>query len=162
MKKFIILIIFLTYSAISSPPSGKEFGFGIQVGEPTALTAKYWVSNTNAFQFSLGSGSYAGLRITGDYLWEFDAFNHSQFKLYAGPGIVIGFGKGNTVLIKQDDDKWFYRDNGTGIAGRGIVGINYMLSNTPIELFLETGILLGVTPSFGALSESALGIRFYF
>jgi hypothetical protein len=160
MKKTFFLLIFLILSSTQLFAAGKT-GFGIQLGEPTALTAKFFLSSKNSAQFSLGSGSFAGLRITGDYLWHFDVFSNRQFMLYAGPGAVIGLGRGNKILVKQDDEKWFYRDDGLGLAGRGIVGVNYILKSNPIEFYIEAGVLIGVVPAFGALSESAIGVRFY-
>lgn len=166
MKKFLLIttIFILAFSlSYAQGPQGKDLGFGIQLGDPTAITMKKWINRENSFQISLGSGSFAGLRITGDYLWDFDAFNSRDFRLYAGPGAVIGLGRGNTVIYKQNDKKWYYREeNGFGLGVRGIVGANYKARKAPIEIFLELGVLVGITPSVGALSESALGIRFYF
>lgn len=162
-KIILVVIILISTNSFAAGSLNNEFGFGIQVGDPTAVTMKKWLNRENAFQISLGGGSFSGLRLTGDYLWEFDAFNSRNFKVYAGPGAVIGLGKGSDAFYKQDEDNWYYKNNsGFGLAARGLAGINYVNNSSKIEVFIELGVLVGLAPDVGALSESALGIRFYF
>jgi hypothetical protein len=133
MKKFILLIAFIiaavSLSAQSSGPKGRDVGFGIQLGDPTAITAKFWTGNTNAFQVSLGNSFFGALSIGGDYLWHFDVFNtRQQLYLYAGPGVILGFGDGNDYIYDRDDDRgrFYVRDDDDfGLAGKGLVGITW-------------------------------------
>lgn len=169
MKKILLItLILLSSSALfaqSSGPKGRDIGFGIQLGDPTAITAKFWTGNTNAIQVSLGNSFFGALSIGGDYLWHFDVFNTRQpLYLYAGPGVILGFGDGNDYIYdRDDDDRFFVRgDDDLGIAGRGLVGITWFPKNTPIELYSEIGVVIGLIPDVGAGTQFAIGVRFYF
>jgi hypothetical protein len=164
MKKLFVLMVcaFLSYASHSSyaqSPYGRNVGFGIMVGDPVGVTLKYWNQHENAFVFDLGSSYFGSPRIDVDYLWHFDAFRSDIAKLYAGPGMALGFGKGSS----------FYYSNGilygstgtTGLGVRGVFGVNIIPRDTPLEIFFEAGLLVGLSPDFGSAVDAALGLRFY-
>ncbi len=165
MKKFsviILLILFMAIDLFSQGPKGKDFGFGIILGDPTGLTGKIWTSRENAVALSVGNSYFGSLRITGDYLWHFNSFNSKFVTLYAGPGGVVGFGESGGWYYKDKKGGYWYRsDKGIGIGVRGIFGINVIPKNSPLEFFAEIGALVGVIPSFGSSAEGSIGIRFY-
>jgi hypothetical protein len=166
MKK-IVLILFvytLTFFSVSlaQSPEGKNFGFGIMVGDPTGLTVKFWTQRQNAFVIDVGGSYFGSPRIGVDYLWHFDAFRSNVAKLYAGIGGALGIGQGKGIYYSNDEGRFYFRsDNGIGIGARGVFGVNFIPQNTPLEVFLELGLLVGLTPSFGSAVDSGLGIRFY-
>ena len=155
----------LATSAYAQGPKGKDFGFGIVIGEPLGVTVKYWTSKENALQGSIGGSYFGAPRVQVDYLWHINAFNSSIVKLIAGPGIGIGFGhEGSGIWYKENGkyDKWYYRPNdGIGVGVRVITGINIIPRNTPVEIFLEIGPNIGITPGFGVALDAGVGIRFY-
>lgn len=166
MRKLLIIatVFAIGLNLYAQGPRGKDFGFGIMLGEPTGLTGKFWTNNENAFAISLGSSYFGGLRITGDYLWHLNVFNSSIIKLYTGPGVALGFGDGNDWIYEKDkgNDKFFYRDDDDfGLAARGVFGLNIIPRRTPLEIFVEVGVLVGLMPNFGTAGEAAIGIRFY-
>lgn len=172
MKKRILPTIFILSILLSSSmvpaqgPNGNSFGFGIILGEPLGGTAKIWTANDQAVAASIGGNSYFGsLRIGADYLWHFDVFHSQIVKMYAGPGLVVGFGTGREYLFYKykGDHYYFYeRDNDqAGIAMRVVAGLNITPRRTPIEIFLELGPLIGISPFFGVALDVAAGIRFY-
>jgi hypothetical protein len=159
-----VLILFCVYfllpgSLNAQSPNGKNFGFGIVLGDPTGVTIKYWTQSTNAFVFDLGASYFGSPRIGVDYLWHFNAFNSSEVKLYAGPGAVLGIGEGDGFWYK-DKEGFLHRDD-SGIGVRGVFGINFIPRTTPLEIFVELGTLVGLAPDFGAAVDAALGFRFY-
>mgnify|MGYP000878532455 CR=1 FL=1 len=157
-----ILTVFLLVSANTQAqsPRGKDFGFGIVLGDPTGLTVKYWTQNTNAFVFDLGASYFGSPRIGMDYLWHFNAFNSNEVKLYAGPGVALGIGEGNGFWYKDKEDGFLHRDN-AGLGVRGVFGLNFVPRSTPIEIYAELGTLVGLVPDFGAAVDAAIGFRFY-
>lgn len=158
----LLIICAIANDAYAQGPKGKDFGFGIILGDPLGGTIKYWTSRENAFDAYIGSSYFGSLRVGGDYLWHFDAFHSQVVKMYAGPGIALGFGRGHGIWFKEDKKKFYYWDEGSvGIAGRVIVGLNIIPKRTPIEIFLEFGPLIGLAPNFGVNVDAALGIRFY-
>ena len=125
--------IILAVALIVSPdivraqdPGGKEFGFGIILGDPLGGTIKYWTSPTNAIVAYIGE-SYFGLRrIDVDYLWHFNAFNTHVVNLYVGVGGAVGLGNGHYgVFYNNDHEKrWYYRSyykSSVGIGARMIL-----------------------------------------
>ncbi len=164
LRKIILLVGFIILFAGIKPaqaqfaPGGKEFGFGIIIGDPTGGTAKLWLTRDNALAFHLGASYFGSPRIGVDYLWHFDAFRSNIVNLYAGPGGVIGFGKGDGFwyrgrFVRVHDD--------VGIGGRAVFGINIVPVRTPLEIFVELGVLIAFVPDFGSAADAALGIRFY-
>jgi hypothetical protein len=168
MKKLSIIIVFTMLFLALNPclnaqgPKGKSFGFGLILGDPTGLTINYFTNSENSWDAYIGSSYFGSLRIGGDYLWHFNAFNSNVVKMYAGPGIVLGFGNGTGIWYKEDHDKFYYwKDNSFGMGARVIFGANIIPRNTPIEIFFELGPLVGFSPNVGVNIDAALGIRFY-
>ena len=169
MKKFglaltAILVFFLSVTfSDAQGPKGKDFGFGLILGDPTGATIKYWTNSENAFDFYVGSSYFGRIRVGGDYLWHFDAFNSNVVKMYAGLGLVVGVGNGSGIWYKEDKNKFYYweEDNSLGFGARGLLGINIVPRNVPLEIFFELGPLMGISPNYGFNVDGALGVRFY-
>ena len=159
-----LLVLGSTISMQAQGPKGKDFGFGIVLGEPLGLTLKYWTSKENAWQGSIGASYFGAPRVQVDYLWHLNVFKSDVVKLIAGPGAGIGFGQeGSGFWYKDKGQKyWYYRDDADfGIGVRVITGINIIPRNTPIEIFLELGPNIGIYPDFGVGLDAGVGIRFY-
>jgi len=168
MKKcgvlLIVIILFITAGQVSkaAQASSGAFGIGIMLGDPTGLTAKYWLSNENALAFSLGNSYLGSLRFGFDYLWHFDAFHSNVVKLYAGPGLAVGFGRSGGWLYNNEGSRWYRADNNFGLGARGVFGVNIVPRRTPLEFFAELGLMIGLSPAFYTNVEGAVGFRFYF
>ncbi|RPI66894.1 MAG: hypothetical protein EHM43_10530, partial [Ignavibacteriae bacterium] len=155
MRIYIAAIVasFGLFTAASAQgPKGKDFGFGIILGEPLGLTAKMWTSNENAWQAHVGASYFGAPRIQADYLWHLNVFKSQIVKLIAGPGLGIGFGhEGSGFWYKDKGQKYWYNreDTSFGFGVRVITGINIIPRATPIEIFLELGPMIGIYPDFG-------------
>ncbi len=145
-------------------PQGKDFGFGLNLGEPLGATVKFYVNKENALQAHLGSSYFASLRVGADYLWHFDVFKSQVVKMYAGPGAAVGFGnKYRGWFYKKGKYIYWYErnDDEMGFGIRAIFGINIIPKRTPLEIFVEMGPFIGITPAFGSTFDAAIGVRFY-
>ncbi|MDP2303363.1 MAG: hypothetical protein Q8N03_13175 [Ignavibacteria bacterium] len=163
MKKyFLVGLVFGLVLILTNPLEAQDKGFGIGfvLGEPTGLSAKYWTTNVNAFDFGLGftlggdrfayKGTYDGknrMHFHMDYLWHsLNAINASQrFPLYYGLG-----GRFNT---------------GGGYEGsfgvRGVFGIAWWPYSTSLDLFVEIVPVFQITPVTGFGIDAGLGIRYF-
>ncbi|MGE5679917.1 MAG: hypothetical protein ACM34K_03465 [Bacillota bacterium] len=165
-KIFLPAILFLLIGLSGSlsaqrGPQGKDFGFGIIVGDPLGGTIKYWFNSQNALDADIGGSYFGSPRIDVDYLWHFDAFQSRIVKLYAGAGGALGFGRGNGFLYK-DKGRFYEREgNNLGIGIRGLFGLNVIPNRTPLEIFLQFGVLVGLAPETGSAVDLAIGLRFY-
>ncbi len=163
MKKYLILIILALFlckftEAQTYSPYGKQFGFGIMVGDPIGATLKFWTMDRHAFVVDIGASYFGSPRIGVDYLWHFNAFRDQMWNLYAGPGGAIGVGEGNGFWYKGS----YVRASGSvGIGARGVVGVDFVPRDAPIEAFFELGVLLALAPDFNSGVDVGLGIRFY-
>lgn len=156
---FALFVSILNISTVNAQgPEGKNFGFGIILGDPSGATLKLWMNRENAFVLDVGASYFGSPRIGVDYLWHFDAFRSRIANLYAGAGGVLGIGKGDGFWYKG---KYFREKSELGIAARGVFGVNVIPKNTPLELFFELGVLIGFSPDFGSSADAAIGIRFY-
>ncbi len=164
MRK-LIFVVMMAFFAVSSgnlfaqSPQGKKIGFGVMLGDPSGATLKIWQTDVNAWVIDVGSSYFGSPRVDVDYLWHFNAFHSSTASLYAGPGGTIGFGRGHGFWY--EDNGFYYRTSGIGIGVRGVFGVNFIPRNTPLEIFGELGVLVGLAPDFGSAVDAAEGIRFY-
>jgi hypothetical protein len=157
---FSLLLVLILAKPIAAQDHG--FGMGLILGEPTGLSAKYWTSNENAFDFGLGfsvggdridnHGNYYGnssrVHFHADYLWHsFHAIRSSErFPLYYGIGARFNSGGGY--------------DGSFGV--RGVFGIAWFPHSTPIDIFVEIVPVFQLTPSAGFGIDAGLGIRYFF
>lgn len=165
MRNLFFILIICTGTMINQlyaqSPAGKNFGFGLVLGEPTGLTLKFWTQRNNAFVIDVGESYFGSPRIGVDYLWHFNAFNSNVARLYAGFGGALGIGRSNGFYYSNHDGFFYRSDNGLGLGLRGVLGVNVIPERSPIELFLEAGLLVGLSPAFGSAGDVGIGIRFY-
>ena len=158
----LILVMLLGNSSLRAQgPEGKSFGFGLILGEPLGGTVKFWTNPENAFVADIGASYFGSPRIQGDYLWHFDAFHSRIVKMYAGPGVALGFGNRHRVFFYRGDKYVTTEDNQFGFGVRAMFGINVIPARTPLEIFLEAGPLIAMIPEFHAFFDFGVGIRFY-
>jgi hypothetical protein len=163
MKKTVLnIVVLLIIIGINSKVSAqsRKFGLGVIVGEPTGLSAKLWLSHTNALAFGLG-WSVEGYRINGfdkeydnvtrthihvDYLWHSYSAINSQFPLFYGIGGRINTGP---------------QYSGT-FAVRCVLGIEWLPRDTPIDVFIEVVPSLQLVNSTGFGIDAGIGARYFF
>ncbi len=162
-RYFFIFTFFSILSTLhAQTPLGRSFGFGVILGDPTGLTAKFAMSHKTDLSLSAGSSYFGSPRFGIDYTWRFYSFHDAPIHLYAGPGVAVGLGTGNGWFYSNASRKFYYRSSGeAGVGVRGIFGANINLRNDPIEFFFELGPIVGLTPTFGSTVEVGLGVRFY-
>jgi hypothetical protein len=147
-------LVLIVMSLTLFTPSGvrsqdRGFGLGLILGDPTGLSAKGWLSPTNAIDIGMAwSFRYRGfLHIHGDYLWHFNRAIQSQerFVPYVGIGGRLGVGDAKSRL-------------GIRIAG----GIAWWSRDVPLDVFLEVAPILDLAPATELSANGGIGARFYF
>ena len=157
-----LLLVLSPTFARAQGPEGKSFGFGLILGDPFGATVKYWTSSQNALVGDIGgSGDFGNPRIQVDYLWHFNAFRSNVVKMYAGPGLAIGFGR------EYSDFRYFRGEDQpnnpttVGFGMRVMFGLNIIPRRLPLEIFAELGPLIEFSPGTGVALDGGVGIRFY-
>lgn len=153
----VALFLFGSLQTTKAQKSENKIGIGAIIGEPTGLSLKAWTSGTTAFDAGLAwsLGRYDAINIHADYLWHsFKPFNEiesGQLPIYYGVG-------GRIVFADNFPNQG---DNQAIIGIRGPVGLNYLLEDAPIGLFLEVAPILNIVPETDFDVDGAIGIRFY-
>ena len=167
LLKTITILAVLALSLVASHPAhaqggveGKTFGFGLILGDPLGATIKIWTNPENAFTADIGGDYFGGPRIDADYLWHFDAFKSRVVKMYAGPGLAIGFGQPRYYFF-HNHDELVATDSRVAIGARVMFGLNIIPPRTPLEIFLGLGPLISFTPDSYVALDAAIGVRFY-
>ncbi len=149
MKAVLVVLAIVMLSGGVARGQEKGFGLGVILGDPTGVSAKYWLSQRNAIDGALAwsfrrSGFF---HVHADYLWHFpDAIHSSErFVPYVGPGVRLGAGKGKGVF-------------GIRIAA----GMAYLPHGAPLDIFAELAPVVDLAPSTEASCNIGLGIRFFF
>jgi hypothetical protein len=141
------------------------FGLGLELGGPTGLNGKYFLSDDGALNFGLGANGYAyrrgdrdGIHLYLDYLWHpVSLANPAEFQL----PLYIGIGG---RLWDFDDD---INDDGTAFGIRVPVGIAFDFNNIPLDIFIQVTPTLDfyrgyADDDFGFWFDFSLGIRYWF
>lgn len=117
--------------------TNRTFGLGFELGEPTGLNGKYFVTDTGALDFGVG---YAyehyyyddGLHLYLDYLWH-------PVSLASTPGLELPFYVG--VGIRYWDFDYCVGNvcdyEGAAIGVRVPIGLAFELNKAPLDIFLQ-------------------------
>jgi len=142
-----VLTAMMLCSAVAAQDSG--FGLGVIVGEPTGLSGKLWIGSSTAIDGAVAwsFGNKSTLYLHADYLFHnFDLFKVEKVK------VPVYFGIGSRIKF-EDNSK---------VGVRIPVGIDYILTGTPLDIFLELVPLLDLAPSTEFGFNGAIGIRYLF
>jgi hypothetical protein len=151
MKYSIIKYVLFTliFSGVTLAQSNR-FGLGIILGQPTGLSAKYWISSNNALDFGLGYSfeNNSRLHLHADYLFHArNLFNTNEnISLHYGPG-------GRLKIVEVGDSRLGIRFN---------VGLTWVPRNSPVDVFLEIAPLLDIIPETDFSFNGGIGVRYYF
>lgn len=146
MRKLILASVLVTLGGTAWAQQAGQFGAGVVVGDPTGVTAKYWIDP--AFAVDGGVGFSGDAAFYADLLWHtWDLLPQPQKgKL----GAYVGFGP----RVETDRD--------TTLGLRTLAGVNYWVPNHPVEIFLDAGPVFNLSPNRGVDVDAGLGVRFYF
>jgi hypothetical protein len=152
MKKPVLYLIISLSLGTISPAQDKGYGIGIILGEPSGLSGKYWLNNTNALDFELGFSftnfNNSRIQLNCDYLWNnYDLFKTSEkLIIYYGPGIKILTGGSNDAKL--------------GV--RGVAGVGWFIKDAPLDVFFEAAPVVYMIPGTILKIDGGIGARYYF
>ena len=148
-NRLLTVSMFLLVSFLSLQAQDKNFGIGIILGEPSGVSGKLWLDSTNAVDMA-AAWSFKGddhLLLQADYVWHsFDLISVSNGKL------PIYFGIGGRVLLADDPL----------IGVRVPIGLDYIFSDAPVDIFLEFVPILDLAPATDFDFGGGIGARYWF
>ena len=152
MRILRIAIVFVGISlTYSGSTLGGGFDAGIIAGDPTGLSIKGWLNDTQAFDMaaSWSSGNRDKRYFHVDYLrhdYTLTNVKNGSLPVYYGLGVRV-----------FDEEN---RDTKAGI--RIPIGLDYLLDKLPLSLFVEIVPRLDLTPDTDLAVDAAVGIRYRF
>jgi hypothetical protein len=154
MKKniFVVLFLFCFIFKVNAQESG--LGVGIMLGEPSGVSLKKWLNNTNAIDAGIGWSftENGSIHLHADYLYH----NYDLIHV-SGEKIPLYFGVGGRLKMKGGDES-----KGNSIGIRVPVGVAYQFQTYPFDAFVEIVPILDISPDTRVTFNSAIGVRYYF
>lgn len=165
----IILIAFLLFGTVAHAQSNNasadatsyNFAAGLKFGGyENGISGKYFMTSDIALEGVLGFRNN-GLVVTGLYEINMEAFNVPELKFYYGFGGHIG-AIGSGTYQRFGGTNQVYRNNQILLGGDGVIGLEYMIPQSPIAVSLDLNprIELATGPFFDI--APGLGVKYFF
>jgi hypothetical protein len=161
MKRTLVVLIVIAIACASAGAAPKQqvnairpglFELGLYLGEPTGLSAKYWINRQNAIEgIAAWAFSKGFLVVSADYLLNFPdvvKIEGETFPLYVGAGAIMRVDMG--------------AGGGISVGARFPVGALYVFRGVPLEISLELVPGLYLFPDTQFLAMGGIGIRYCF
>ncbi len=162
MKKLILAAtVFFSTSLVSA--AGGSVGFIL--GNPTAITGQYKISNIKSYQGGLAFSYDDSVLIYGDYLLHHPGLikTTEPFINSLVPYIGIGIAAVVTNKDRRDDDGYFGKDDGSfGMGVRIPLGIEWFNKDPSFSVYFEIVPGISVFPETSAEFMGGLGLRYHF
>ncbi len=161
MKKLIVAFSAALFLSPLAFAQTKKFGIGAILGDPTAISAKYFLNNSMALDGAI-SYSHHELLLLGDYLKHFPGRMGNQNDFVArltpfigvGPVVAIGDSDKNHHFLDDDDD--------FGFGVRVPLGLEWMAPEIPLGISFELAPGLQIVDETDAFIQGGLAFRYYF
>jgi hypothetical protein len=129
----------------------KDFGLGVILGEPTGISAKFWLSPGTALDFGLGysfTSSNSVFDLYADYVF------HDSHLIRSTENFIVYYGPGARLKIKEDAD--------SRLGVRGVIGILWIPHGSSFDLFVEIAPILDIIPATKFDFSGGIGGRYFF
>lgn len=148
-------IIFGFLPGLSRADAPGPFGFGLVLGDPTGVSANYYLSSQRSIDAALAwsFGADPGFQIHGDYLWHREGIIRDpkvSFDLHYGVG-------GRLMSLRDEKVK-----DRTRFGVRLPVGLSTNFNQRALEVFGELALAMNLVPSTSADLDFGVGARVYF
>ncbi|HEU0031298.1 MAG TPA: hypothetical protein VFQ53_11735 [Kofleriaceae bacterium] len=150
--------------------SNGKFGLGLELGGPSGLNGKYFLTDSTALNFGIGwiddhyyyDNGRDGLHLYIDHLWH-------PVLLASTEPFLLPFYVGVGVRVWDFDDRDNrFDDDGTAIGVRAPLGIAFDFNNVPLDIFVQFAFVLDFFVNdyrddrLGLHLEGSVGIRYWF
>lgn len=160
-----LLIALVTLIGLKANAEIRKTGVGFVLGEPTALSAKFFLPYDRGIDVQLSINSRDYFLIYGDYLFHFPGLfgrqNEFLDKLYpyAGVGPLLAFGNSSYHAEGQYFDN---HDDRFALGARVPFGAEWLWDKAPLGIGLELAPGVMIAPSTVGFLQGGISFRFYF
>ncbi len=162
-RALVVLMVLAAAAAAAAPaPAAKKsangirpglFELGVYLGQPSGISAKYWMNGRNAIDgvaaWGFGGPGSGTMVIAADYLFTFTdvvKIEKETFPLYVGAGAIMSIDMGG----------------GISLGARVPLGALYLFRGVPLEISLEIVPGLYLFPATSFLAMGGIGVRYCF
>jgi hypothetical protein len=146
-----------------------KFGLGLELGSPSGLNGKYFLSDNRALNFGVGwiydryyYDDRDGIHLYLDYMFH-------PFSLANEPSVQIPFYIGiGGRFWSFDDGRRDFDDGGHALGVRCPIGIAFDLNKVPLDIFVQLTFVADLFFDYyrddrlGLHLEGSVGIRYWF
>jgi hypothetical protein len=146
--------------------ANKTFGLGLELGAPTGIVGKYFLSSDRALDFGVGDiynyFDRFGLHIYADYLFHpVSLVSAAEFEL------PLYIGIGGRFWDFEDRGAPGNPDSAFALGFRVPVGIAFDFNNVPLDIFVQVVPVFDIFFNYGAHAayldiDASVGIRYWF
>ncbi len=165
MKNFfyITLSAFILASTSAHASDGR-FGLGFILGDPTAISAKWYTTSERAYDLQVSFVHDDFFLVYGDSLFHFPAMlGNGKFAQRIAP--YFGFGAFGVFASNNDHPKGNYfdkRDNKAAIGVRIPFGMEWIWDKAPLGVGVEVTPGVVVAPATIGFLQGGITLRYYF
>lgn len=150
MSKLLVILTISLMGTIAYAQEAGQTGTGLMLGNPTGLTAKKWLSGTQAVDAAVGFsvGKHTTFSIHSDYLW------HSKDALYYQDETPLDlyYGLGGRMEFADSIQ----------LGLRLPLGVSHTISDSKADMFGEIAPVLDFVDAKRVEIHLAFGARYYF
>ncbi len=175
-RGWVAAVLFVSLSSVSfaaAPPTAGSaggvpnytgrFGLGFILGEPTAITAKHWLTQNTALDFGLSYFYGNHFLLYADHLWHRPGLfgNSTHFVSQLSPYMGLGGG----IYFWSDHRRppgWRDTTGGVGVYARVPFGLEWFPGTPSLGVFLEIVPVVEVVPGIDVAFDGGIGVRYYF
>jgi len=162
-RRFLVLGILVALAVAPAAARAATLGLGVIAGEPTGVSLKVWLDGRHAVDAAIGwsFSENESLQIHGDYLWHtFDLLRPGDVK----GRLPVYYGVGARLKMQDEGDGHGHggNDDDALFGVRFPLGIDWIASTAPIDVFVEIAPVLDLIPSSDLSFNAALGVRYWF
>ena len=152
MKKIYLLLVVVLLFIISNLnfAQQKGFGLGVVLGEPTGISAKFWLTPGTALDFGLGYSFTSSNSLFDFYV---DYVFHNSNMINSEENFVIYYGPGARLNIKESTSR---------LGVRGVIGLLWLPRGTNFDVFVEVAPILDIIPETKFDFSGGIGGRYFF
>jgi len=152
MKKTYILLVIVSLFIISNLnfAQQKGFGLGVVLGEPTGISAKFWLTPGTALDFGLGYSFTSSNSLFDFYV---DYVFHNSNMINSEENFVVYYGPGARLKIKESTSR---------LGVRGVIGLLWLPRGTNFDVFVEVAPILDIIPATKFDFSGGIGGRYFF
>lgn len=169
-----------------SSQSDRDWAVGLRLGDPAGINVRKYMGSNNALELNLGNtgmfyggrsraysykgyGGYrgSGLALQVNYIWQNPISSVDGLEWYWGLG-----GQLSSRRFYYLDDEFYkkysfrsagYYETRASLGATGVIGLEWMIPDTPVSLFTDLGLYLEIVPApFWLNVPVGIGGRFNF